>query len=124
MGMTVRSRLALVAVAMAACGGEPGPPGAQPIAVPAAAADAAPAPAPPPPPTPAPGPGVVPVDSQALFTYLRAGSYRALPAEPKNHPSRGPHSRKGMPVRVFVNPELRDSLAAGAAEHPSGAAAL
>jgi hypothetical protein len=29
-----------------------------------------------------------------------------------------------MPVRVFVTPDLRDSLTAGAAEHPIGAATV
>ena len=38
------------------------------------------------------------------------------------HPSRGPHSRFGHPVRVFMDTKMDGSLAAGNAEHPTGSA--
>jgi hypothetical protein len=123
-------RLAIAVLVIGACGGEeradpaPATPTATARPTPVAAPDAAPAPTSAPDAAPPPAAPAIPADRAALFAYLRAGGYRSLPAEPANHPSRGPHSRKGMPVRVFVTPALRDSLAAGAAEHPIGAATV
>lgn len=62
-----------------------------------------------------------PIDASALRTWLEAGSYAGWPAEAAIHDSAGPHFGG---VRTFLNPALSDSLAAGAAEHPRGAAAV
>ena len=63
---------------------------------------------------------VPPTESTALFAWLQSRAYQAFPAEASVHASSGPH---GM-VRTFVNRQLADSLSAGAAEHPVGAAAV
>ncbi len=63
----------------------------------------------------------VPTDPKALFEYLQAGAYKSLAAkESAAHPSRGPHSKFGRPVRVFMDAKIEASLAAGNAEHPAG----
>lgn len=68
---------------------------------------------------------VVPVTKDELFSYLQAGSYKNLAAkEPGRHPSRGPHTKIGLPVRVFLGPKLDASLRAGNTSHPAGAAAV
>jgi hypothetical protein len=58
---------------------------------------------------------------EALEAWLAAASYRAWPAESGVHPSAGPHAGN---VRTWVNQVALDSLAAGAAEHPEGAATV
>ncbi len=63
-----------------------------------------------------------PTDSGPLASWLADGNYRAWAAESDVHPSDGPHGSAG--VRTFVNAALFDSLAAGAAEHPVGAATV
>jgi Cytochrome P460 len=66
-----------------------------------------------------------PADAAGMFAFVKAGSYRSWPVrEPSLHPSRGPHSRRAMPVRVFYNQALADSLGAGGGEHPAGAAVV
>ena len=68
---------------------------------------------------------VVPVTKDKLFSYLRAGSYKNLAAkESGRHPTRGPHTKVGWPVRVFLGPKLDASLKAGNASHPTGSAAV
>jgi hypothetical protein len=67
----------------------------------------------------------VPTDVDALFNYLKSGAYRGLEArESAMHRSRGPHSKFGLPVRVFLDATLDMSLKAGRTEHPAGAAAV
>jgi len=64
---------------------------------------------------------VIPVTKDKLFSYLQAGSYKNLAAkESERHPSRGPHTKFGWPVRVFLDPKIDASLKAGNASHPIG----
>ncbi len=76
------------------------------------AQDVAPDAQPPPPP---------PQGGAALQAWLEAGHYLSWAAESAPHASTGPHFGK---VRTFVNAPLEASLAAGAAAHPAGAAAV
>ena len=47
---------------------------------------------------------VVPTDTGALFTFLKEGGYKEFPVqESASHPSRGPHSTVGWPVKVFID---------------------
>ena len=63
----------------------------------------------------------VPTDLEDLFRYLRDGSYKSFAAqESGQHPTRGPHTNVGWPVRVFLDPVINASLAAGNASHPVG----
>jgi hypothetical protein len=65
---------------------------------------------------------IIPAETDALFSYLQARSYQELAAkESKPHPSAGPHTRTGMPVRVFMNAKLDQSMKADNDEHPAGA---
>ena len=67
----------------------------------------------------------IPTDPDELFGYLQSGAYRELAAkESAPHPSIGPHSRLGLPVRVYLNDTLDASLAADRSEHPMGASAV
>ena len=75
--------------------------------------------------TPSISNSVVPVDKDALFAYLKSGDYKSMPArESAAHPSRGPHTRFGLPVQVFMDAKLDQSLKAGYAEHPQGASTV
>ena len=74
-------------------------------------------------------PGVVrstvPTDKDKLFKYLQKGSYKSFAAkESATHPSRGPHTKYGLPVRVFMDPVLDASMKAGNASHPAGSAVV
>lgn len=63
----------------------------------------------------------VPTDVDALFSYLKKGSYKSLAAqESRPHPTRGPHTDLGWPVRVFLDPVINASLEAGNKSHPVG----
>lgn len=62
-----------------------------------------------------------PADANALTKWLRAGHYKAWPAETKVHESDGPHFGK---VRTFMTPELVASMKAGNDEHPKGSVAV
>ncbi len=63
----------------------------------------------------------VPTESKALFAYLQSGAYKNFPAkESDRYPSRGPHTKIGWPVRVFMGPKINGSLAAGNKSHPPG----
>ena len=56
----------------------------------------------------------IPTDLPALFRYLQAGSYRNFAAqESSRHPSRGPHTKVDLPVRVFMDAKMDASLRAG-----------
>lgn len=64
---------------------------------------------------------VVPVTKDKLFSYLQAGSYKSFAAkESGRHPTIGPHTKIGWPVRVFLGPKIDASLKAGHASHPVG----
>jgi hypothetical protein len=68
---------------------------------------------------------VVPAEAARLFEYLRSGSYKNFGArESTTHPSAGPHTTIGLPVRVFMNEILDQSLKSGNAQHPQGAAVV
>jgi hypothetical protein len=70
-------------------------------------------------------PGPVPTDTNELFEYLNAKGYEAFSnRESGTHPSTGPHSRFGRPVRAFFSDELAASLGAGNASHPVGSSAV
>ena len=67
----------------------------------------------------------VPTANRELFKYLQSGRYKKFAAkESGNHPSAGPHTKVGWPVRVFLDPVLDASLKAGNTQHPTGAAAV
>ena len=56
-----------------------------------------------------------------LFSYLQKGTYKNFAAkESSMHPSTGPHTKIGLPVRVFLDPKMDASLRAGNASHPAG----
>lgn len=64
----------------------------------------------------------VPTDLQELFLYLQNRSYESFRAkESAPHPSRGPHTNVGWPVRVFLDPLASASLDSGNESHPVGA---
>ncbi len=70
-------------------------------------------------------PGMVPTVDAALHEYLRNGGYTSMSAsESGQHPSVGPHSDFGLPVRVFMNDILDASLRAGNESHPMGSEAV
>jgi hypothetical protein len=65
---------------------------------------------------------LIPTDQPALFRYLRNGSYKNFTAkESASHPSNGPHTKVGLPVRVFIDPKMDASLRADNDSHPVGA---
>ncbi len=67
----------------------------------------------------------VPTDKDELFRYLKSGAYKEFAAqESGHHATRGPHTNIGWPVRVFLDPVLDGSLAAGNAAHPLGSSAV
>jgi hypothetical protein len=68
-----------------------------------------------------PAPEDPPTEEAALAAWLAAGHYKGWPSESGLHPSTGPHFGD---VRTFVNPTLHDSLEAGNAAHPKGAATV
>ena len=64
---------------------------------------------------------VVPTDTGALFTFLKEEKYKDFPAqESASHPTRGPHSTLGWPVRVFIDAKADAALKAGDASLPAG----
>lgn len=66
-------------------------------------------------------PGPVPTDTDELFAYLVGREYESLASRESGlHPSRGPHTKFGNPVRVFMSDEIVASLEAGNASHPAG----
>ena len=68
---------------------------------------------------------LVPADPDRLFDYLTSGAYRRFEArESGTHASQGPHSKFGLPVRVFLGPTLEASLRAGSGAHPPGASVV
>ena len=62
-----------------------------------------------------------PAEPAALLKWLQAGSYRQWPKESGPHRSMGPH--QGLVV-AYLNPMLDKSMAAKAAVHPQGSAAV
>lgn len=65
----------------------------------------------------------LPLDKEVLFTFLSEKKYEGFKAKEKGrHPSAGPHSKLGLPVRVFMNDAIVNSLEAQNNEHPTGSA--
>lgn len=62
----------------------------------------------------------VPVAPAALQSWLAARQYEGFAHESAVKDSQGPHGK----VRIFLNPRLAESLAAGASSHPLGAASI
>ncbi|MBL4604395.1 MAG: cytochrome P460 family protein, partial [Flavobacteriaceae bacterium] len=63
----------------------------------------------------------VPVDKDKLFAYLVSEKYKSFKSrESKSHPSLGPHTKLGLPVKVFMNDLITNSLKTGNKEHPMG----
>ncbi len=76
-------------------------------------------------PTPKTNPGPVPTEMEELFAYLTAGTYKSFAAQETGlHPSIGPHTKSGLPVKVFLDDSLDASLKAGSSEHPVGASVV
>ncbi len=64
----------------------------------------------------------IPLEKEALFAYLKSGAYKEFKTQEKEkHPSTGPHTQVGLPVRVFMNDGIANSLASNRDEHPMGA---
>ena len=64
---------------------------------------------------------IVPTDSAALHKFLKEGKYKDFPSqELASHPSRGPHSKFGWPVRVFLDAKTDAALKSGQASLPAG----
>ena len=69
--------------------------------------------------------GGIPTGQSELFQYLTSRRYEEFSArESAQHPSIGPHTKLGLPVRVFVNDTLDASMKAGNASHPVGSSAV
>jgi hypothetical protein len=62
-----------------------------------------------------------PTEPAALLKWLQAGQYRQWPKESAPHRSMGPHQAL---VVTYLNPVLDQSMAAKAAAHPKGSAAV
>lgn len=63
----------------------------------------------------------IPIGAEQLEPWLKAGHYKAWPAESAPHESQGPHFGK---VRAYLSPSLYQSMKSGAKSHPKGAAAV
>ncbi|MDO1501652.1 cytochrome P460 family protein [Winogradskyella maritima] len=64
----------------------------------------------------------IPLAKESLFAYLQSGAYKKFKTQEKEmHPSQGPHTQIGLPVRVFMNDAIATSLAENRDEHPLGA---
>ena len=69
--------------------------------------------------------GIVPTDDEKLHEWLRTGAYKKFATqESENHPSAGPHTKYGLPVRVYFNSKISASLTAGNSEHPAGSSVV
>jgi hypothetical protein len=67
----------------------------------------------------------VPFQQDAILSYLKSFQYRNWEAaETGTHPSRGPHSKYGKPVRTFMNDILSVSMTKENKEHPVGSTAI
>ena len=62
-----------------------------------------------------------PTEPAALLKWLQGGSYKQWPKESAPHRSMGPHQTL---VVTYLNPMLEQSMAAKAAAHPRGSAAV
>ncbi len=63
----------------------------------------------------------IPLGKEQLFKYLKSGKYKAYTnKETELHPSLGPHQKLGLPVRVYMNDIITNSLKSKNEEHPLG----
>jgi hypothetical protein len=116
--VTVDELIAAVGSSIAGCGGG----AVTPTETPAASTTPTPSATPSSTPTPTEAASSpVPTERDALEAWLSEGSYLGWASESAPHPSAGPHFGT---VRVFLNDALFESLDAGMAEHPAGAAAV
>ncbi|MGI9293186.1 MAG: cytochrome P460 family protein, partial [Pseudomonadales bacterium] len=54
---------------------------------------------------------VVPTDDKKLHEWLRKGDYKKwADQETENHPSAGPHTKYGLPGRVYLEPKIATSM--------------
>ncbi len=64
----------------------------------------------------------IPLEKDALFAYLKSGDYKSFKnQENDKHPSQGPHTKVGLPVKVFMTDMIASSLAANREQHDKGA---
>ncbi|WP_298900580.1 cytochrome P460 family protein [uncultured Psychroserpens sp.] len=67
----------------------------------------------------------IPLGKAQLFAYLKSGKYKSYTNQEKElHPSLGPHQKLGLPVKVFINNILAESLENGNEEHPLGSVVI
>lgn len=63
----------------------------------------------------------LPLGKDELFAFLTTKEYGAFETQEKNmHPSAGPHTKLGLPVKVYMNDIIANSLTANNSEHPLG----
>jgi hypothetical protein len=75
--------------------------------------------------TPSGSLGAVPTGNEDLHKYLVAGKYKNFAAaESETHPSGGPHTRFGSPVKVYMNAMMSDAFKTGKKTLPKGAASV
>ncbi|WP_190808831.1 cytochrome P460 family protein [Flagellimonas sp. S3867] len=64
----------------------------------------------------------IPLGKEELFAYLSSKKYREFKTQEKEkHPSQGPHTKLGLPVKVHMNDMITNSLTVNNEEHPMGA---
>ena len=65
----------------------------------------------------------IPLDKEGLFAFLSSKKYKDFVMQEKEkHPSAGPHTTVGLPVKVHLNDKITKSLEANNNEHPTGSA--
>ena len=75
--------------------------------------------------TPSGSVGTIPTSNEDLHKYLVAGKYKKFAAaESDRHPSGGPHTRFGSPVKVYMNAVMSDAFKTGKNTLPKGAASV
>lgn len=63
----------------------------------------------------------LPLGKDELFAFLSEKKYNAFKTQEKGlHPSAGPHTKLGLPVKVFMNDAIAKSLIDKNSEHPMG----
>jgi len=66
-----------------------------------------------------------PLGKEELFAYLNTKKYQEFKTqESEAHPSIGPHTKIGWPVRTYMNDILSKSMTDGNKEHPIGSAVV
>ncbi|MEH6535933.1 MAG: cytochrome P460 family protein [Psychroserpens sp.] len=66
-----------------------------------------------------------PLGKEELFAYLNTKKYQEFKTqESEAHPSIGPHTKLGWPVRTYMNDILAESMTSGNSSHPIGSAVV